>query len=93
MSKPDGGPAFPKLISGHDAPSRIAGHRELGFASAGGMTLRDYLAGQADIPWNAVHETLDLAGHGPKHSIETITKCRARLKYMEADAMLQERDK
>lgn len=59
------------------------------------MSLRDYFAGQVDIPWNAVHEHIrlnQLASPGEPPTVELVLSVRARLKWMEADAMLLARD-
>lgn len=47
MSDTDGGPAFPAVISGETWPGDYAGSQCHSYNSAGGMTLRDYFAGQA----------------------------------------------
>lgn len=86
----DGGPAYPQL----DVTScERDGHGDLidPFTSAsGGMSLRDYAAIHAGIPWNAVIETLRLLGN--EHpTIGEIVAYRAKVKYVEADAMLAAR--
>jgi len=71
----DGGPAF---------PFRSEVVLQLG------MTLRDWFAGQAIVPWNAVIETLSLKGE-QYPTAGRAAEYRAKLKYLEADAMLAER--
>jgi len=55
-----------------------------------GMTLRDWFAGQADIPWNVLHAMLVQRGeHEPTSG--RVAEYRANMKYIEADAMLEAR--
>jgi hypothetical protein len=54
------------------------------------MTLRDYFAAKADIPWDMV-VALSLRNKGQNTAIKEILEYRAKLKYAEADAMLKER--
>lgn len=56
------------------------------------MSLRDWFAGRADIPWNAVIETLGLKGNYTP-TVGEIAATRSEMKYIEADAMLAERMK
>ncbi|MNL49700.1 hypothetical protein D3C87_1726580 [compost metagenome] len=56
------------------------------------MNLRDYFAIHADVPWNAVIETLSLRGV-TSPTVKQMAEYRAQLKYCEADAMLAERKK
>ena len=73
----DGGPAFPD-----DGQANYTG----------GRSLRDWFAGQSDIPWGAVIETLKTKGiENP--TVGDVADYRAALRYMEADAMLAERAK
>ena len=82
----DGGPAFPFLnpITVKDA-----------YTSADGMSLRDYLAVHADIPWDMVkancYEGCSEASF-PKTDAKLL-KERARLRYLDAEAMLSERER
>jgi hypothetical protein len=85
----NGGPAFPhaQRLWDNDAQS-WAVH------SAGGMTLRDWFAGQADTPWNAALDTMgtkypDRAG---KFTLDEVFKYRAEMAYRAADAMLAARE-
>lgn len=59
-----------------------------------GMSLRDYFAAHADVPWNAVIETLEikLPERIGKFTIAEIVEYRAVVKYLEADAMLKIRN-
>lgn len=75
MSTHDGGPAFPQI-----SYQRV-GDMEIG-ETDGGMTLRDYFAGQALAGFCA---TGLKAGNGPAGFASTA--------YEMADAMLRERDK
>lgn len=82
-NKPENPPAFPC-----NADAYACG------AVTAGMTLRDYFAGQADVPWNAVIETYrenKQVGCNPP-TVEAILNYRAELKYIEADAMLRARE-
>ncbi len=76
-TKPDGGPAFPT--------ERRVGYRS---QSEGGMTLRDYFAGQAiaSIPvrnWDGASQSTG----------KPVTQLWAECAYAVADAMLAERSK
>lgn len=62
------------------------------FETVHGMTLRDWFAGQAEVPWNAVIETLKLKGN-PAPTVVQLLAYRAELKYIEADAMIAARSK
>lgn len=57
-----------------------------------GMTLRDWFAGQADIPWNAVIETYRIKTGRDSPTVLEIASYRAELKYIEADAMIAARN-
>lgn len=76
----DGGSAFPRLVSGASNESRFVGSRDLNFKSAGGMTLRDWFAGQALMGLLVAHPASEW-------------KCGAlaSVAYSAADAMLAER--
>lgn len=82
MVKADGGPAYPSVLYSHERAENW---------STDGMSLRDWFAGQADVPWNAVFETLGHLGE-PKPTVSRLAEYRAHLKYVEADAMLAARD-
>lgn len=60
-----------------------------------GMTLRDYFAAKAEVPWNAVLETWKLNRQigTNEPTVEQLLGYRAQLKYIEVDAMLTERSK
>lgn len=77
----DGGPAFP-FPATNDTYSN----------APMGMSLRDWFAGHADIPWNAVLDTLSLKGI-VSPTLQQVAEMRARYKLMEADAMLAARTK
>lgn len=78
MSKNGGGPAFPVPLP-HKAP-----FQEHGRKGSGGMTLRDYFAGQALAGWFAMFDR-DTFDWDVSH---VVSQC-----YEHADAMLAERDK
>jgi len=57
-----------------------------------GMSLRDWFAGETDIPLDvAANAAKELFGEGA--SIKQALVTRAHLRYAEADAMIAERDK
>lgn len=57
-----------------------------------GMTIRDYFAAHADIPWSAVADSMEMKGFN-NPTYEQFLEYRAKIKYMEADAMLEARGK
>ncbi len=79
----NGGPAFPSVGEGFGNP----------LYSAPGMTLRDYFASQADIPWQKAIEVLMQQTGRKEFSIREVLKARSGLKYYEAEAMLTERER
>jgi hypothetical protein len=83
----DGGPAFP-VPDSHHANGQVQ-------YGANGMTLRDWFASQAEIPWDAVLGTLSIKhpDREKKFTLEEVLKFRAEAKYSEADAMLAAREK
>lgn len=85
----NGGPAFAQALATVDGNGNPL---SLGDVERNpiGMTLRDWFAGQADIPWNAVIETLAIKGNQSPTVIDLLTY-RAELKYIEADAMIAAR--
>ena len=83
MNKPDGGPAFPMVRTEYDENE----HRyTLNTFSEGGMSLRDYFAGQAMNGELA-------AQHGPEGNEWSSPESLANWAYRVADAMLKEREK
>jgi len=83
----DGGPAFP-VPDSHHANGQVQ-------YGSNGMTLRDWLASQAEIPWDAVLGTFSIKHpeRDKKFTLEEVSKFRAEAKYREADAMLAAREK
>jgi hypothetical protein len=81
----DGGPAFPKHAF-HDQ----LGEDDSFIESKGGMTLRDYFAGQA--AGECFAQALSKGFTAPQH-IDEYTKRAAFWAYALADAMLSERAK
>jgi len=75
-TKDDDGPAF-----GHGDPTHGGAH---------GISLREYFAANADVPWNSVMETLRINGNASP-TIQEVVDFRARIKFREADAMLKAR--
>lgn len=89
MTKPDGGPAFPRPLSNGSVV--IANEeRNLEVAPQCGMTLRDYFAGQALMGFlaNPITECEDKAGKNLTHAEILIAVC-----FHLADLMLAEREK
>lgn len=83
MSKDTGGPAFPCPELRLDDGTGVV-------AACDGMTLRDYFAGQALIPF--VGHCLDQAQE-KGDTAEIAAKRYARSAYFIADAMIAERNK
>ena len=81
MSKDTGGPAFPE--SKQDFEPSITGGGYVLRSQNGGMTLRDWFAGQA--------LAAIIQGDGAQFFNEF--KLHAELAYLQADAMLAERSK
>lgn len=92
----DGGPAFP-FPCGAEQRGMADGYVQRQSLSLGcpGMSLRDYLATHADIPWDRVkancHEGCS-EGSFPTTD-EKLLRERARLRYLDAECMLAERDR
>lgn len=81
-----GGPAFPSTTKTYTADNGDTMHQ-----GANGMTLRDWFAATVDIPWSAVLATLELKGE-KNVTAGRLVEYRARLRYLEADAMLRARE-
>ena len=90
MSKPDGGPAFPRPI-GHNGYPDPQDHDSCGDQK--GMSLRDYFAGQALAGLNTLPTSINRAWQTEVDSRGGIAALRARCAYADADAMIAERDK
>ena len=93
MSKPDGGLAFPELDKGHLRESQLSGVFEIAFVTVGGMSLRDYFAGQALAGLNALPVSTNPAWQKEVDSRGGVAALRAKCAYADADAMIAERDK
>lgn len=76
-------PAFPKISQTNEEEYTVS---DIG---SKGMTLKEWYVGMADIPWNAVMETLKIAGI-EEPTIKQIVECRAKFKLWEADAIIKE---
>jgi argininosuccinate lyase len=86
--KNTGGPAFPREDYQTNGNNGKLGQE--------GMTLRDYFAAKADIPWREAYEHAigRLSNEGTylgEVPFEEMAKSRALLRYIEADAMLKAR--
>ncbi len=82
--KPKNPPAFPSSCTADGYSPNVAE----------GMTLRDYFAARADVPWAALMETYQLnkqVGCNPP-TVQELLEYRAEIKYIEADAMLRARE-
>jgi len=75
----DGGPAFPQSVSAHDGGATAS----YDFVDGSGMSLRDYFAAKALAGMHA-RDGYDEGQRTPDQ--------RARLAYIDADAMLRARD-
>lgn len=84
----DGGPAFPERRCTKVMATGPNGQAEPIMETVGGMSLRDWFAGQAMVGLTA-HPKCGPVGHG----YETATNCVAREAYALADALLSERSK
>ena len=62
------------------------------FDTIEGLTKREYFAAMADVPWNAVIETMRLDGI-TRPTVKQAAEYRAAMKVCEADALLAELDK
>lgn len=76
--KNDGGPAFPIPVVQPFGD---------GVCAIGGMSLRQYYAGQADIPWEVAKEAVNRVKIGTA-SVDDIMRMRATMKFGEADYMI-----
>jgi hypothetical protein len=86
-TKPDGGPAFPELKSSLMRDQAREAHRFThDYQTTSGMTLRDWLAGQALVGLLA-------SPRGPVDGSVMTDTLAASTAYAVADAMLKERDK
>lgn len=58
------------------------------------LTALDHIAITIDVPWLIAYEALEAMGMKAEDiTIEAVTKCRARIRYIEAMAILTERQK
>jgi len=77
-------PAFPRPVS-IDAVHNYYDDQQ-------GMSLLEYYAGQADIPWQVI-ENVFIKIHAQEPSIEQAINLRAELRFCEAEAMVKEAGK
>ena len=91
MTQQNGGPAFPKLERLMNM-KRHVNDDNYEAVVGGGMSLRDWFAGQLDIPW-PIAERVAALWNGHEPNIEETMEVRAKLRWMEADAMLKARGK
>ena len=89
MKIDDGGPAFPR----NHTRVTLESESIEGFKGFDGMSLRDWFAGQADIPWGTARTFAKQWTGFPDPSFREIIEARTKLKFCEADTMLAERDK
>ena len=81
----DGGPAYP-----FGQVSEVTGQPINGYHNDG-MSLRDYFAGQCDIEAYTPINTFELR-YGRKPKVEELADYIAEIRYLEADAMLAQRE-
>ena len=86
MAKNDGGPAFPAGVATHHG----TGGYVYDSPASGGMSLRDWFAGQATMGWIIV---LGKRSKMEGYTSEGACAEAARLGGISADAMLAEREK
>lgn len=82
MSKENGGQAFPYYENAHGVTN-----------GAEGMTLRDYFAAKADIPWTVAADIVYRQNGNANGTIGQIIQKRTQLQFQHADEMLLERAK
>ena len=87
MNKRDGGAAFPGVPFDYTRRDGTLAHGD------GGMSLRDYFAGQALAGLNALPSSTNPAWQKEVESRGGISALRAKCAYADADAMIAERDK
>lgn len=83
MNGKGGGPAFPVPVEGF---------QDFALHPARGMSLRDWFAATIDIPIAVVMDGLEKNGFPDSHTVGEVAAYRAKLRYCEADAMLQVRE-
>ena len=83
-NKHDGGPAFP-IPNATDMDGYVYA------PEASGMSLRDYAAIHADIPWKLVTDIADREEY--RLPAGELLQIAAEMRYAYADAMLAEREK
>jgi len=72
-------PAFPRVVK---LPNGIEQYE--------GLTKREWFAGRADMPWNAVMESLRINEGIENPTVDEMVRYRAQLAFRAADAMLKE---
>jgi hypothetical protein len=81
MSKDTGGPAFPLFLKQDEILSNE------------GMTIRDYFAIHADVPWDFMVRSLESEFGTGNVPIKKGAEFIAEVRYAMADAMIAERSK
>ena len=93
-NKNTGGPAFP--VTGYAASNGHSPPKDTWDAGFGGMTLRDYFANDADVPWNVACDSVTgsqgSALSGVQYDVGEVADRMANIKYAIADAMIAARD-
>jgi len=86
----DGGPAFPVEVQ--TMPDGSLRPVQTGHMTgwSGGLTTRDYFAIHADVPWNAVIDTLAIRGESSR-TVQRMAEYLAEVRYIMADAMIAAR--
>lgn len=88
----DGGPAFPARLHTHTRENDdFPREKEEIFTSFPGLSLRDWFAGQADV---SAYQPKDTLEHklGRVVTIDELAAYIAKIRLIEADAMLAARD-
>ena len=90
----DGGAAFPCDVIREEKYMDEGGygHTRRVKTTEGGMTLRDWLAGQVDV---SVYKPVEIIEkhEGRQATVKELAECIAGIRYMESDAMIAERSK
>lgn len=95
MNAHNGGPAFPvDTRSTGSEESGDYGHQTGNITwQFPGMTLRDYFAAKADIPWEVAAEVVYRQNGNANGTLTQIMRKRSQLCFEQADEMLVERAK
>ncbi len=80
------------MITGNE-PISVTHFRD-GEINGEGLTIRQHFAAMAEMPWNAVMNTLNARGFKDEQiTLEMVAEIRAKYKIIEADALIAELNK